>query len=263
MPKQKNEEQLVPVYLAKQKALEHWFQSALGRALLADQRDHIEDKIARVFGVHQAEIGISHRIPVGNPSNLAHKFYVLPQKEEEQPEDSVIALSHELPLAHDSVDLVILHHALDVAIDPHQTLREVSRILRSSGHLIIVGFNPYGLWGWRRFLGRARLRSPWDCRFIAGSRVEDWLQLLDFRVDALNYHFYRIPVNRPRVIRHFGWLEHLLNPSLPLGAYYVIHAQKQVVARIVTKPGWQRSANVVGMPLANRIKSNKLPHDSH
>ena len=51
--------------------------------------------------------------------------------------------------------------------------------------------------------------------------------------------------------------------SLPLGAYYVIHAQKQVAARVVSKPGWQRSAKVVAMPLANRINTSKLPHDSN
>lgn len=262
MPKSRSVALQDSVYLAQQKALEHWFQSGLGRALLADQRDHIEDLIAPVFGVHQAEIGVSHRIPVGNSSNLAHKFFIQPAQEEEQPEATVIAYSHELPLSHDAVDLIILHHTLDVSIDPHQTLREVSRVLRSSGHLVIVGFNPYGLWGLRRLFRRSRMRSPWSCRFIAGSRVEDWLQLLDFKVDTLSYHFYRIPVNSQRPVQRFSWLDRLLNPSLPLGAYYVIHAQKQVAARVVSKPGWQRSAKVVAMPLANRINTSKLPHDS-
>jgi SAM-dependent methyltransferase len=246
--------------LKRQQSLEAWFQTALGRALLADQRERIESVVSRVFGVHQLEIGISHRIPVGNASNLAHRFCVLPEPVPELPEDSVVALSHELPLGHDIVDLVILHHALDFAYDPHQTLREAARVLKSSGQLLIAGFNPFGLWGLRRLLGDRH--SPWDCRFIAGKRVEDWLQLLDFRIEALSFHFYRLPINRAGVVQRSSWLDNLLNPGVPLGAYYLIHAQKQVASRVVPVTKWQRSAKVVGMPLANRFKSSKLPHDS-
>ncbi len=257
-----NEQELIKRALSQQEALESWFQTTLGRALLADQRDKIEAVVSRVVGVHQAELGISHRIPVGNASNLSHRFAVLPKQVPDQPDDSVVALPHELPIVHDVVDLVIVHHVLDFAYDPHQTLREVARILKSSGQVVIVGFNPYGLWGWRRLFSRKSSGSPWDSRFIAGRRIEDWLQLLDFRVDSLSYHFFRLPLNSAGLIQRLAWLERLLNPALPLGAYYLIHAQKQVASRVVPKTKWQPSAKVVGLPLANRFKSSKLPHES-
>ena len=83
--------ELSEYHIAVQKELEFWFQSALGRSLLANQRGVIDNKIHRLFGFHQAEIGVSHRIPVGNPSSLGHKFYVLPSWEPDLPKNAIIS----------------------------------------------------------------------------------------------------------------------------------------------------------------------------
>jgi len=235
-----------------QKELEFWFQSTLGRSLLANQRAVIGNKIHRLFGFHQAEIGVSHRVPVGNPSSLGHKFYVLPRWEPDLPKNSIISSSGEIALDHDIVDLVILHHTLDFSADPHQTLREAARILKSSGNLLIVGFNPYSLWGLRRLLS-TRKKAPWNMRFIAGRRIEDWLNLLDFKVAGLESHFYGLPVNHQSVMNRSIWLNNILNEKVPLGAYYTILAQKQSGARIQALPKWRDKTKVVGLPVANRL----------
>lgn len=239
---------------AIQKGLEQWFQCALGRSLLANQRLAIEKAMRQCFGFHQAEIGISHRIPVGNASNLGHKFYVLPNWQSDLPENCVISGSDEIGIDHDVADLVIMHHTLDYSAEPHQALREASRILKPSGKLIVVGFNPISTWGLRRRLWRST-QAPWNGNFISGNRVEDWLTLLDFKVKGLRYHFYTLPFNRMHLIDRFNGLENILNSKVPLGAYYVVLAQKQVGARISVKPAWRRKNKVIGMPLTNRIKS--------
>ncbi len=242
--------------LKAQKGLELWFQTNLGRNLLANQRPVIDHAIRRQFGVHQAEVGVSHRIPVGNSSNLGHRFYVLPEWEPDMPKNVVVSSSDEIAIDHDTVDLVILHHALDFSADPHQTLREASRILKSSGYLLVVGFNPFSSWGIRRLFSRSK-NGPWGSRFISGNRVDDWLNLLDFKVSGLQYHFYAPPVNNQRLINSFAWLSHILNAKVPLGAYYTIMAQKQVGGRIRFAPRWRQKAKVVGLPLANRVDAKK------
>jgi len=238
--------------LIVQKELEFWFQSTLGRSLLANQRTVIDNEIHRLFGFHQAEIGVSHRFPVGNSSSLGHKFYVLPSWEQDLPKNSIISNSGEIALDHDIVDLVILHHTLDFSSDPHQTLREAARILKSSGNLLIIGFNPYSLWGLRRLLS-TRKKAPWNMRFISGRRVEDWLNLLDFKVAGVESHFYGLPVNQQGIINRSAWLNNVLNEKVPLGAYYTILAQKQSGARIKALPKWRDKAKVVGLPIANRL----------
>ncbi len=241
-----------------QQQLELWFQSTLGRALLASQRPVIEHSVRQVFGVHQAELGVSHRIPVGNGTNLGHKFYVLNRWEPDLPDNVVVSAADELALDRDVVDLMILHHSLDTTADPHQLLREASRSLKSSGYLLIVGFNPLGFWGVRRKLSRAK-PAPWNTRFLSGRRVEDWLSLLDFKVGEVRYHFFTPPISSQRIINRFSWLENILNHKVPLGAYYTILAQKQVGSRISISPRWRKKAKVVGLPLANQVKHTHGP----
>ncbi|WP_068638081.1 class I SAM-dependent methyltransferase [Oleiphilus sp. HI0061] len=245
---------------SKQQQLEQWFQSALGRSLLADQRRNIANKIHRLFGYHQAEIGVSHRVPVGNPSSLGHKFYVLPEWEPDLPENSIISSSEELALESETQDVVILHHALDFSSAPHQTLREAARVLKSSGTMVIVGFNPLSTWGVRRLLGRSQ-QAPWNSCFIGGKRIEDWLNLLDFRVGTTKYHYYGLPFNNAGLFRRFLWLDKVLNTKVPLGAYYLISAQKQVGSRINSYSKWRRGAKVVGMPLASSRHARVLEQD--
>lgn len=251
-----SEEERRARYLSIQKELEFWFQSTVGRELLANQRRVIAPLISRAFGFHQAEIGISHRIPLGNSSNLGHRFHVVPFSEPDMPPNTVVSLSSELALDHDSADLVILHHALDFSEDPHQTLREASRILRPSGQLVLMGFNPMSFWGLCRFLSR-RKQGVWGSRFIGGGRVEDWLGLLGFKVDRLRYHFYAPPLNNIGLINRFSWIENTINSKVPLGAYYVIVAKKQQHARIGLSQRWRSKSKVVGLPVANRMERKK------
>lgn len=238
--------------MSTQDQLELWFQTGLGRALLASQREVVEYSIARFFGFHQAEIGVSHRVPIGNSSNLGHKFFVLNKWQERAPENAVISSHEDIALDHDVADLVILHHTLDFASDPHKALREASRILKPSGHLVVVGFNPLSSWGLRRLLSRNK-SGPWGCRFVSGNRLEDWLSLLDFKVARKRSYFYALPFNQQSLMNRFKALDSILNSQVPLGAYYVMVAQKQVGLPIRTKRTWRKKTNVVGMPVANRV----------
>ena len=238
-------------YLETQKELEHWFQTKVGRSLLASQRRRLSKLIERCYGFHQAEIAVSHRIPVGNGSSLGHRFIVVPQVESDMPDYCLVSHSTELALDHDSADLVILHHALDFSEDPHQTLREVERILKPNGNLALVGFNPMSLWGAIKLLSPTK-SGVWRNRFLSGRRVADWLSLLNLRVDMMRYYYYAPPINSVGVLSRFSWIESIVNSKVPLGAYYVIMAQKQQIARIMPSRSWKRKTNVVGLPVANR-----------
>lgn len=234
----------------KQKQLEDWFQSALGRNLLASQRASLSTHIQKYFGVIQAEIGVSHRVPVGNPSNIAHKFFVIPEWSQDLPPNVLVSESDELSLETGSVDLVILHHALDFAKNPHQTLREASRVLKSTGHLVIIGFNPSSFWGLRKLLTRKRT-APWNNRFITGKRVIDWLNLLHYQIGNIEHHYYGLPFNNASLLKQFLWLDGVLNPKVPLGAYYILNAQKQTYSRIQQSQRWKQPTKAVGLSLSS------------
>jgi SAM-dependent methyltransferase len=85
----------------------------------------------------------------------------------------------QLPLAAESVDVLVLSHVLEFEPDRHQLLREAERVLRPEGRLHILGFNPCSLHAWWRPAGGRPLH--WGC--IAPGRVLDWLSLLEFSAE--------------------------------------------------------------------------------
>ncbi|MFZ2726606.1 MAG: methyltransferase domain-containing protein [Methylococcaceae bacterium] len=87
-----------------------------------------------------------------------------------------------LPLKCDSVDMIIVPHLLEFDEYRFQTMREIERVLKPEGLLIIINFNPWSLWVRYQYLWDKKLADSWNAHFIARSRVLDWLKLLNFEV---------------------------------------------------------------------------------
>ncbi len=144
-----------------------------------------------------------------------------------------------LPFPDASIDLVVLPHALELARDPHQTLREVERVLVPEGRVVIAGFNPASLWGLRqraghlqRGLGFGRDQSlylPRSGEFIGYWRLRDWLRLLSFEVEAGRFGCWRPPVRSEQWLQRFAWMDRVGDRWWPvLGAVYFLVAVKRV-----------------------------------
>jgi SAM-dependent methyltransferase len=147
-----------------------------------------------------------------------------------------------LPFANESFDVVVLFHALDLAAQPHQALREAARVLAEDGRLVVTGFNPWSLWGARRLFGRRR--APWNAHFINPVRMGDWLSLLDFEVAATEFTRYRPPVTGVRRLfdaRAPRALRRVLR--MPFGGVWVIKARRQP-PRALTLPDAARARSV-------------------
>ncbi|UXH76996.1 class I SAM-dependent methyltransferase [Roseateles amylovorans] len=143
-----------------------------------------------------------------------------------------------LPFPASSLDLVVLPHTLELAADPHRCLREVERVLRPEGRVVILGLNPASLWAVRqnlarvngRLMGRApRLYLPEEGEYIGYWRLRDWLRLLSFEVERAKFGCYRPPLLSEVWLDRWHWLE---RPGSKwwtvLGALYGVVAIKRV-----------------------------------
>lgn len=137
-----------------------------------------------------------------------------------------------LPFPNNSLDLVVLPHALELARDPHETLREVERVLVPEGRVVIVGFNPASLWGLWHKAGRLGVKSATvlpQGEFIAYWRLRDWLRLLGLEVETGCFGAYRPPLRSERMLERFVWMDEAGDRWWPvLGAVYFIVAVKRV-----------------------------------
>ncbi len=154
-----------------------------------------------------------------------------------------------LPIASDSVDLVILMHHLSNTGEPHAVLREAFRILIPEGKLVIIDFNPTSLWGLRHFFQGWLEHVPFNGHFYTAKRIDDWMRLLGF--DQLCHHRvgYLPPIQKASITRHLSWLEKGTRKWLPvLGALNLLVYSKSISPLTPVRHRW-----VVRKLLASKV----------
>lgn len=208
--------------------LARWFASDLGQDLLDAEEALLADILPELFGYHAVQLGQVVGRNLLAASRIRHRAVVAeaPDVEGLSP---LIGAVEQLPFASDSLDLVLIHHGLDTAVSPHALLREASRVLIPDGHLLVIGFNPWSLWGLWRLLRFPWTQAPWLRRVLSPQRLADWLTLLDFEVVGLESAYFVPPLAHRSVRRRFGWLEHL-GPRFwsQGGGAYALLARKHV-----------------------------------
>lgn len=109
--------------------------------------------------------------------------------------------------------------------------------------MIIVGFNPWSLWGlWQLFRLRSK-KVPWCGHFISAWRMHDWLSLLGFQVKSEQPLMFRPPLQHPGLMQRLQFLERVgarLWP--PLSGVYMMLAVKRVSRLTPIKPVWKLAA---------------------
>lgn len=232
-----------------------WLQTAPGRYVLQWEQERLDQAVADAFGYHALQLGLpeleglrANRMPhrwVASDSMVVPDGPLLPPVDaiaQAQPLRQAVALHCEfdaLPFPNASIDLLVLPHALELARDAHQTLREVERVLVPEGRLLIAGFNPASLWGLRQRAGRMRhgvglgrgsnLYLPRSGEFIGYWRLRDWLRLLGFEVEAGRFGCWRPPLQTEAWLDRFAWMDRLGDRWWPvLGSVYFLSAVKRV-----------------------------------
>lgn len=232
-----------------------WLKTGTGAALLREESRRVAGSFENIFGDHFLQIG------AWGPPNAFRRYartrrYAVVAAERGPGVDFVSA-PEELAVATDSIDAVFLPHVLEFAEDPHAVLREVDRILRADGHVVIAGFNAWGWWGLRHHLSGGRFPAGGQ-RMVSEYRIRDWLNLLEFSVQPTCFHFvaaplYRrfragesaagepddVPVERHDLISHpQRWN--------PLASCYLTVARREVLTLTRVRPAFRRRAQLVG-----------------
>ena len=95
----------------------------------------------------------------------------------------------ELPLPSRSVDGVVLHYALEQAEDPRTALREVTRVLVPGGRLVLAGFNPFSLLGFKRLYAKLYEDPLSGHRLVNPLRLFEWLAALGYELQAAPLYY--------------------------------------------------------------------------
>ncbi len=241
-----------------------WHDSALGSRLAIEEKSLLDEILPNLFGYHLCQMGVVGDSPLYDASRIAHCFVMdislLPEQVAQ-----VQASPLMLPIATDSVDVVILPHVLEFCEQPHEVLREVERVLIAEGHLVLTAINPVSLWMVWKLLFGWRRKLPWCGRFYTAQRVKDWLALLGFDIKIVHYYFYRPPFSRNGLLKRTRFLEPIGRKLFRFfGGGYVIVAKKRVETLTPIRPRWYSRRVMPGLvePFSSQKRKRKIA-DNH
>jgi len=189
---------MVPVRISKipdrESALNAWWQTALGRALLAAESELLAEALEDVFGWELLQIGAWGGARELLKGSRTRRQSLIAAAAFPGGAD-IIARPSQLPVVSDCVDAALLPHTLEFAADPYVILREVDRVLAGSGQLLVLGFRPWSLWGMRARWSRTGF-PPGMRRVLSEGVLREWLVLLGYEVVAAQRYLYMSPWSR-------------------------------------------------------------------
>jgi SAM-dependent methyltransferase len=230
--------------------LRHWYNSSLGEAVADAEREQLQQVLPNLFGYHLLQLGAPMEQEMFTSSRINHRMIlddVPPLLPNTAPERSrFLSRSDRLPFPAASLDVLLLPHTMEYADNPHEVLREVERVLIPDGHVVIIGFNPWSLFGLARLVTGWRSTTLWSGHFYSAMRVRDWLTLLGFDTVVVQKYFFQPPLQHRRLLRSLVRLEQLLRRWWPLpGGGYVLVAKKREITLTPIRPRWRTQRQVL------------------
>lgn len=218
----------------------NWIKTEQGQYVIQWERQKVAGMVSDVFGFHAVQIG-NTEIDFLAGNRIQHQILV---SESGSSDNAGLAATPDaLPFASASLDLVVLPHILEFHDNPHQIIREVERCLMPEGQLVVLGFNPFSLWGLKCRMRNDIKRYPWRGRYIGVPRLKDWLSLLGFEIERGHFGRYAPPFEQAKWLHRWRALELAGDRWWPFGGgVYIVRAVKRVQGLRLIRPQWRKSA---------------------
>ncbi len=249
-------------------ALRRWYETPAGAYSRACDLEIANAVLPDLFGYHFVQVGqtVDEGSELAEFSRISHRVVI--DVESGQPRcASLSSAADALPIMSNSVDVLVLPHTLEFCPNPQGILREAERVLIGEGHLLILGFNPWSLYGLCRQALAWRGAAPWSGRFFSAHRLREWLGVLGLVVERVVRMSFRPPLHRVALHRRLEVMERLGGHFWPVcgNAYGIVACKRVMVARPVKLHlRRQRRVPVAGVvePSRNGLNSHDLPQGS-
>ncbi len=196
--------------------------------------------LSQVFGYHALLYTKQAKELVGCDLVINHQVVI----NQSLKHADVVCKFEELPIASDTIDLVVLPNILQASTNPHQVLREVERVLIPEGVAIIVGRNPFsgkGLMAKYKQWKQSKKQASHD---ISRRRINDWFGLLGFESEkVISVSLTNQKIQQSQMPKWFKTLSQLICDLT--GSYYVIISHKKTSTLTPIRPSWRKNKQFV------------------
>lgn len=217
-----------------------WYATPLGQEVAAATRERLRRLLGDVHGQHGMQIGGStHASDLLSLANLGHANFLRGETG-----DSLMAEPEALPVASESLNLLVLCHVLEFREQPQAMLQEAERVLAPEGRLLLVVFNPWSLFGVRRMLPHDGV--PWSGRFPGILRLHWWCRSAGLAIEARSGCWLRPPAHGQGLRRRLAWMERGHVAFDRYGAIQILRMRKRVTRPTPIPLGswWRRPGTV-------------------
>lgn len=221
-------------------ALEAWFASPAGQRVIAAEQAWLTPWLERLFGYYLLNLSVAPAALSLTNSPIRTHFGISPVTMHDRLADSahlhclrgVAADFEQLPYATDSVDAVLLHHVLSYSQSPVAVVDEAARVLRPYGHLLVMGWQPWGVMGIAQRVQRLWHQTELNhYQAVRLPRLLDGLRARNFEILEAKHALVVPPQLSTRVQSLLKFAEPLAaKTALPLGSVYLVCARKIVPA---------------------------------
>lgn len=256
-------------------SLREWLKTPPGQYVMDWERERFDEAVADVFGYHALQLGLPE-LPTLQNNRIPHRWLATDIFKAPSAADfdftspSLACDFAALPFSENSLDLLLLPHALELSPDPHATLREVERVLVPEGRVVISGLNPMSLWGFRQSRTRLLHRLGVGGNYlpevgdaIGYWRLRDWLRLLSFEVELVQFGCYRPAVRNAAWLERLRWMDRAGERYWPIfGSIYFVVAVKRVRGLRLLGPSWKAPKALANAPVPVANKGSQRENNS-
>ncbi len=215
---------------------DRWLEQGADAALLHEERCLCERLLAHARGQYALQI-VPPQVDLLASVPIMRKLTLQLDSAQEPDGASLVCRAEAFAFASESIDLVVLLHALELACDPQAMLREIVRVLAEEGRLLIISFNRRSLWGLYDLFRSWGPHSTRKRRRVSPEQVRSWLLLLGL-APVREYGLHLFPLWRGT--RSQG--RTLPAPLHRWGKVYVLEMQKRLLPLDPIVPRKARSA---------------------
>lgn len=206
-----------------------WWSSTLGQLVLQVEMEKLIKVFPSIFGYHILLLGTVAQFKMIEYSVIPYQSVINPFHKDNSLTKTITASWDMLPIASNSVDLVVLPHTLDFSDHPTAVLQEACRVLIPEGRLLLFGFNPYSLWRVKSFLSLDKKAKPVNCEFKNVGFIKKELRSQGFELLDQDYFLFQPPMKNIRMMEKLGFLNKISRFGLKgLSGIYFIEAQKKL-----------------------------------
>lgn len=235
-----------------------WYQQTPGSILIQLEQKYIQEIVEKFYGRYLLQLG-NPQLFSGLKYNPVTQHLLVDKELDTALQIPYANVSyHALPFAEQQFNLVLLPHIFEFESNPQAIMKECWRILAPQGQLLLLGFNPWSLWGVKHFLSPTQSPAPWHGHFHSAGKLCRWINQLGGEIIQAKSFFYRPPLTSLQKLKKLALIEEIAPWLLPqVGGVYLLLAQKHVPPLTLIKPKWRWQTvmpNKLAIPTVGRIQ---------